>query len=118
MSKKIKQRTQELAAKEKAIKKKLLGKSDSLQSKASKVGKTALIGGLVTLLIYGLYKAFFQGETKPKKTKVYGKSTSGIVAEKVIVFLLPYLGKVLDNFLEKRAQAKEEVIESEEKTDA
>ncbi len=114
MSKKIKERTKELATKEVAIKKKLLGKTDGLQSKASKIGKTALIGGLVALLIYGLYKAFFQGETKSKKTKLYGKSASGIVAEKVTTFLLPYLGKVLDNFLDKRSQAKEQTEENKE----
>ena len=72
MSKKIKERTKELATKELAIKKKLLGKTGGIQSKASKVGKTALIGGLAALIIYGLYKAFFQGETKAKKSKSYG----------------------------------------------
>ncbi len=113
MSKKIKERTRELASKEIAIKKKLLGKKDGLQSKASKVGKTALIGGLAALLIYGLYKAFFQGETKSKKPKMYGKSASGIVAEKVTVFLLPYLGKVLDNFLDKKSQAEEKTEEDQ-----
>ncbi len=107
MSKKIKERTKELADKEATIKKKLLGKTGVLQSKASKIGKTALIGGLVTLVIYALYKAFFQGETKSKKTKTYGTSPSGIVAEKVTTFLLPYLGKVLDNFFDRRSKAKE-----------
>jgi len=115
MSKRIKERTKQLAAQEVAIKKKLLGKSGGLKSKANKVGKTALVGGLATLLIYGLYKAFFQGETKSKKSKVQGRSTSAIVTEKLMIFLLPYLGKVLDSFLEKKvnkpsasSEAKEE----------
>lgn len=117
MSKKIKERTKQLASKEVAIKKKLLGKSGGIKSKANQIGKTALIGGLIALLIYGLYKAFFQGDSKSKKTKTYGKSTSGIIAEKVTAYLLPYLGKVLDNYFEKKSEVKSEEQEEEQSED-
>ena len=116
MSKKIKERTKQLASQEKAIKKNLLGKSGGLKSKANKIGKTALIGGLVTLLIYGLYKAFFQGEYKPKKGKVQGQTTSGIVTEKLTTFLLPYLGKILDGFLEKKVSKSSNESEVKEES--
>ncbi|MEP5614260.1 MAG: hypothetical protein ABJP45_18560 [Cyclobacteriaceae bacterium] len=114
MSKKIKERTKQLATKEVALKKKLMGTSGGIKSKANKVGKTALIGGLITLLIYGLYKAFVQGETKSKKSKVQGQTSSGIITEKLTTFLLPYLGKVLDGFLDKKA-SKPSVVSAEAK---
>lgn len=116
MSKKIKERTKQLATKEIALKKQLLGQSGGLKSKANKVGKTALIGGIATLLIYGLYKAFFQGETKSKKGKIQGQSTSGIIIEKVASFLLPYLGKVLDGFLEKKVSKSSDDSDEKQKS--
>jgi hypothetical protein len=102
MSKKIKERTKQLASKELALKKKLMGTSGGLKSKAETAGKTALIGGLVALIVFGLYKVFFQSESKSKKSKAVGKSSSAIITEKLMVFLLPYLGKILDDFLRKK----------------
>ncbi|MEP1094519.1 MAG: hypothetical protein ABJG78_05385 [Cyclobacteriaceae bacterium] len=119
MSKKIEERTKELATREIALKKKLMGSSEGIKSKANKVGKTALIGGLATLLTYGLYKAFFQGESKSKKSKIkQGQSTSGIITEKLVMFLLPYLGKVLDDFLEKKMSKPLENPEAKEENAA
>lgn len=109
MSQKIKERTEELAKREQAIKGKLLGKSGSLKSKANRIGKTALIGGGITLVIYMIYKAFFT-ESKPSKKIKGSHSNSGVVTEKLVSFLLPYLGKILDRFFDKgdTAPIKEE----------
>ena len=114
MSKKIKEKAIELASRESEIKKKLFGKSGELKSKANRLGKTALIGGGIALVIFGLYKAFFQGEAKPKKNRGPDKSVSGIIAEKITVFILPYLGKILDNLFDNK---QENSKETEEKTD-
>lgn len=115
MSRKIKERTKQLANRELTIKKKLLGESQGLKSRVNRAGKTALIGGGIALIIYAMYKAFFQNDSKPKKSRV-GRSTSGIVAEKVTTFLLPYLGKVLDDLIDKRKSNKVESSETEEES--
>lgn len=116
MSKKIKERTKQLASKEKDLKKKLVGKTGGLKSKAEMVGKTALIGGLIAIIVYGAYKAFIQGDSKPKK-RAQQSSASGVVAEKVTTFLLPYLGKILDEFVIKRLGKSKSEPKKEEEED-
>ncbi|MEQ9405342.1 MAG: hypothetical protein RIM99_17265 [Cyclobacteriaceae bacterium] len=118
MSRKIKERTKQLAAREKEIKKQLLGSSGS-KSKANKIGKTALAGGIAAFILYASYKAFFQTDKKPKKNKAARRSSSGIVAEKVIMLLLPYLAEILENFIRSRSleKKKEELSNKEESSE-
>ncbi len=116
MSRKIKERTKELAAKEAELKSTLLGRSSNLQSKANRVGKVAIVGGITTLMIYMVYRSVSdsENEEKPKKAK-YVRTASSVIAEKLIVFLLPYLGKFLDRLLSDfsadRSSSKQETEE-------
>lgn len=113
MSKKIKERTQALASREKAIKDKLVGKS-SLSSKANRIGKMALIGGVVALVLYAIYKSSFQGEKKSKKKTKGEKSASAAFTEKVATLALPYIGKFLERLM---SDSKEEKKEEEPKSE-
>lgn len=94
---KIKERSKQLASREKELKKKLVGGS-STKSKTSKIAKTALAGGAVALVLYIVYRSFFQEDKKPKKNK-RSKSASGAITEKLIAFILPYLGELISGFL-------------------
>ena len=113
MSKKIKERTKELKGEEARLKKKLVGKSNNLTSKATKVGKTALIGGIVVLILYSIYKLFIEDDKKKGKKTKEKASGSNVVTERLTAFLLPYLGKILDNFFEKRTKKEEPKEEKE-----
>ena len=113
MSKRIKEKTKELASREIALKKKLLGDSGSLKSKANKTGKIILIGGVSVFILYAVYKSFFQSDEKSRKVRKKN-SISGIVTEKLMGFLLPYLSEFLDTFLGKRNKNKTEESEKED----
>ena len=112
MSRKIKERTKELALQEKRLKSQLIGGSNSLKSKANRVGKLALIGGVATLGIYAIYRIFFQDEPPKKKKKV----SSSNLSEKIIVFLLPYVGKLFERIFSEMSK-KEESKEADKKAD-
>ena len=114
MSKKIKERTKQLASREMELKKNLLGKSGS-KSKANKAAKTALAGGVVALILYFIYKSFFQDGKKTKKNKKEN-TISGVATEKFMAFILPYLGQILTSFLTKPKENNntEKVPEGEE----
>ncbi len=111
MSKRIKERTKELASKEMSIKKKLIGESGSFKSKANQIGSFALLGGGIALGVYVFYKVFFQDSEKLGKKKKEA-TTSQIRAEKLIVFLMPYLGKFLDRLLNELRISKKRQTQS------
>ncbi len=97
MSRKIKDRVQELVTKELELKKKLDWESVNLKSKASSITKIMLISGIVSLGVYVVYKTFVQQEEEtPPESNKSRQTTSSAVTKKIVSFLLPYLGRFLD----------------------
>lgn len=113
MSKKIKERTKQLASREIELKKNLLGKSGG-KSKANKAAKTAVAGGIIAVVLYFVYRSFSQEGKKPKKSKKTSP-VSGVVTEKFLAFILPYLGELLTSFLNKPKESKNSKEEVEQK---
>ena len=106
MSKKetIESRVKALAEREEKIKMQLDSSSDEMKEKAMRVGKIALIAGLVGLAGYWIFNAFFQDEEdeeeKPKKKKKKRHKHSSGSTSRITALLLPYLNRVLDGILE------------------
>ena len=105
MSKKgsIEDRVKALSEQEEKIKRQLDSDSDEMKDKAMRVGKIALVVGLVTLVGYWLFNIFSdeeeEEEEKPKKKKKKRKSSDGTTS-RIATLLLPYLNKFLDGVLD------------------
>ncbi|WP_462247579.1 hypothetical protein [Ekhidna sp.] len=105
MSKKasIEDRVRSLEARERKIKLQLDSDSDELKEKAMRVGKIALIAGVVSILGYWIFNIIFNDdeevEEKPKKKKKRAKDESGF-GSRIATLAMPYLNKFLDGILE------------------
>lgn len=124
MSKKetIEQRVKSLTDREQKLKLQLDSDSDEMKDKAKRVGKVALIAGIVALLGYWIFNVIFhddevEEEERPKKKKKKKRDSDGI-SSKVTAFILPYIGKMLDGLLDEEAEEskkeKKELEESDE----
>lgn len=122
MSKKetIESRVKALAEREEKIKMQLDSNSDEMKEKAMRVGKIALIAGLVGLAGYWIWNAFFQEEEeeeeKPKKKKKKKHKYSSGSTSRITALLLPYLNRVLDGILEDEGMREKK--NTEEKRDS
>lgn len=120
MTKTLKERKRELAMREEALKEELDLNSDGLKEKAKHVGKIALVSGGVALLGFWIYKAFFEEESdeKPSKKSKKRKKATKDLTSKLSAMAMPYLGKVLDSFLNENKEevSKEEVKREERNT--
>lgn len=99
MAKTIKEKREQLAAREQELKKELDLNSEGLREKAKQVGKIALVSGGVALLGFWIYKAFFEDEDTEnvsKKSKKRKKAMKG-VSTKLTDLAMPYIGKVLES---------------------
>lgn len=100
----IKDRAKALAEREEKIKMQLDSSSDEMKEKAMRVGKIALIAGLVGLAGYWIFNSFFQeeedDEEKPKKKKKKKNKHASGSTSRITALLLPYLNRVLDGILE------------------
>lgn len=109
MSQKIKERAEALASKEAEIKKKLLGQSKDAQSKINRIGKTALFGGIAALILYLMLRPSSpNSEAKNKQVTPTKAGTSAIIVDKVVTFVLAYLGRFLDQYLKDQSQSKKQ----------
>lgn len=97
MTKSLKERKEELALREQALKEKLDLNSDGLKEKAKHVGKIALISGGVALLGFWVYKAFFEEEDLEKPSKKQRKRKKAVkgISSRIAEMALPYMGKIL-----------------------
>lgn len=115
MSKKetIEDRVKSLQEREQKIKLELDNDSDEMKSKVMRVGKIALIAGVVAILGYWIFNTIFQDEDeeKPKKKKKQNKESKGFT-QRVTALAMPYLNRVLDGIL------NEEEVEEKTKTDS
>lgn len=101
----IEDRVKALSEREEKIKRQLDSDSDEMKDKAIRVGKIALVVGVVTLVGYWLFNIFSdeeeeeEEEEKPKKKKKKRKSSDGTTS-RIATLLLPYLNKFLDGVLD------------------
>ncbi|WP_424962163.1 hypothetical protein [Ekhidna sp.] len=119
MSKKgnIEDRVRALSEREEKIKRQLDSDSDEMKDKAIRVGKIALVIGLVTLVGYWLFNVFAdedeEVEEKPKKKKKKRKSSDSTTS-RITALLLPYLNRFLDGVLDDEEENKKEKKEIQE----
>lgn len=111
----IEDRIKSLEAKEQKIKVQLDSDSDELKGKAMRVGKIALITGVVAILGYWIFNVIFQDdeEEKPKKRKKRNRESKGF-SERIVALAMPYVNKALDGILE--GDEEEGKKESEKET--
>ncbi|MFK7951937.1 MAG: hypothetical protein AB8B73_03755 [Ekhidna sp.] len=99
MAKTIKEKREQLAAREQELKKELDLNSEGLREKAKQVGKIALVSGGVALLGFWIYKAFFEDEDTENVSKksIKRKKAMKGVSTKLTDLAMPYIGKVLES---------------------
>lgn len=112
MSKTIKDRRKELQAREEALKSQLATNEDDLRSKAKSAGKIALATGAAAVLVYWIYKAFFDDD-KPKKKKK--RSKRSFLKGTLMTYALPHITAFLDDFLD-ISDLKKEINKEVEET--
>jgi len=101
MNQKIKEQDEKLKAKEEELKRSLHQDSNRLKNKASRVGKVALAAGIVSLLLYWIYKAFFYEEpTEQEHTKKVVKAQSPSFLQRLWTVLSPYATKMLTEYFQ------------------
>ncbi|MEO9482320.1 MAG: hypothetical protein ABJG47_02700 [Ekhidna sp.] len=111
MSKKvtIEDRVKSLEAREEKIKLQLDADSDVIKGKAMRVGKIALISGIVAIVGYWVFNIIFDdGEKKPKRKKKKIRN-EGNFSSRIVALAMPYLNKILEGILE------DENVEEKEK---
>ena len=117
MSKKrtIEDQAKALSQREEKLKLQLTSDSDELKDKAIRVGKIALVAGLVGLLVYWIFNMFSddEEEEKPKKKKKKRRSTSGGISSRLTALALPYLEKAIGSIMQEVDE--EEPIRKKEK---
>lgn len=106
MNQKIKQREEELKNREEQIKKALNQEGNLLKRKANKVGKIALAAGMVSLILYWIYNAFFVSEEeqtikRPKKTQ------TSTFSQRILKLLTPYATKLLSDLIAQEGPKEE-----------
>lgn len=119
MSKKetIEERVKSLEAKEQKIKLQLDSSSDEMKDKAKRVGKVALIAGIVAILGYWIFNIIFQDddedEGQPKKKKKKNRQSGGFT-ERLTALAMPYLNKALDGILDDESESEKKEGEDKE----
>ena len=86
--KSIEQRVKSLEAREQKLKLQLDSDSDELKERAMRVGKIALITGIVTILGYWIFNIIFQDEEEEDKP-TSRETSSGCVRASVMTALPP-----------------------------
>ena len=119
MSKKktIEDQVKALSQREEKIKLQLTNDSDEMKDKAIRVGKIALVAGLVGLLVYWIFSLFSddeEEEEKTKKKKKKRKSNSGGITSRLTALAVPYLEKAISGIMD---EVDEEPIKKKEKKD-
>ncbi|WP_436517718.1 hypothetical protein [Ekhidna sp. To15] len=123
MSKKetIEDRVKSLEAREKKIKLQIDSDSDEMKDRAKRIGKIALVTGVVTILGYWIFNIIFQDddEEKPKKKKKKRNSESKGFGQRIGALAMPYLNSILDGILneDENTEVKTKKESKEEKTD-
>ena len=80
-----------------------------------RVGKIALITGIVTILGYWIFNTIFQDEEdedKPKKKKKKSVESKGF-SERIVALAMPFVNKMLDGIL----SDEEETVKETKKED-
>lgn len=121
MSKKqtIEDRVKSLEEREEKIKLQLDSDSDEIKEKVMRVGKIALITGIVSILGYWIFTVIFGGddeeEEKPKKKKKKRQDSGGFTA-RITALAMPYVNRVIEGILEDEGETVD-IKESEGKED-
>ncbi len=113
MSRKFKKRVAELATREAEIKRSLLGKSKKCKSRVRRIKKNALYGGVLTLAFYLIYKSFRPDRERPVSSSRKTFNTKGMMTEKIILFMLNYLGKIVEGYLRGNFKKSKEIADSD-----
>lgn len=90
MSDKLAKKVKSLSEKEVELKKKLETSGDELSVKFRSIGKIALVSGLASLLVYWVYKAFFQTSTPSTVQSKSSKMPSRLLAS-LSAYALPQM---------------------------
>ncbi len=120
MSKKqtIEDRVKSLEEREQKIKLQLDSDSDEIKEKVMRVGKIALITGIVSILAYWIFNVFFgddDEDEKPKKKSKRKKDGGGFSA-RITALAMPYVNKIIEGILEDEEES-ESKKESKEQAD-
>lgn len=95
----IEDRVQALKVREEKIKLQLDSDSTEMKEKASRIGKIALVSGIVAILGYWIFNIIFQEENEePKKKKKKRKESKGFT-ERIVTLAMPYVNNALDGVL-------------------
>lgn len=109
--KSIKQQEKELQMREEKIKQQLDDDSDELKERLIRVGKIAAISGIVALIGYGVYRAFFAEEEeeeieKPEPQTVRKRSSPNRLSAMFTTFALPYLERIVEGVFDDEEKKK------------
>lgn len=117
MSKKesIEKRVKALNEREEQIKRQLDSDSDEMKERVTRIGKIALVVGLVSLIGYWVFGGLFgdddeeeEVEKRPRKRSKSTRENEG-VGSMITAFILPYVQKIIDGaFDEDEEESKED----------
>ena len=110
MSQKIKQRERQLKHKEERLKKALDQDGNILREKASRIGKIALIAGMISLFLYWIYNSFVDSEGEQEQVKSK-RSSSPSFTQRIGKLITPYITKLLAELLEVEEKKEEQTKE-------
>lgn len=101
---KFKQKTKNLKEREKQLRLALEDGGDELTKKLKTVGKIALISGLVALVGFWIYKAFFSEQKEAEEPKK-GRSN---FANRISVLATPYIVKFFKDMFETEGDTEDD----------
>lgn len=96
--KKIEEQKISLQKREDSLRLDLEEQEDKLKKQAVRVGRLALIGGGISLLLFWGYKQFF-GKVKPAKSKAKRKIKKSPFVNRIGELLAPYLIRIIKETL-------------------
>ncbi|WP_421763304.1 hypothetical protein [Ekhidna sp.] len=116
MSKKetIKDKVKSLEEREKKIKLQLDADSDEMKEKAMRIGKIALITGVVTILGYWIFNVIFndddeENEKPKKKRKTQGQG----ITSRLTALAIPYIERIIEGVIDEKEDEDENVVAKE-----
>lgn len=118
MSKKetIEDKVKSLKEREEKIKLQIDADSDEMKEKVIRVGKIALITGVVTILGYWIFNVIFDDEDeeeKPKKKKKRKQSGQGITS-RITALAIPYIERIIEGVIDDKDEDVEQPSEKGE----
>ena len=111
----IDDRVKSLEEREKKVKLQLESNSEEVKRRFARVGKIALISGLLAILGYWIFNIIFQDDEEYEKPKKKKKVKSKGFTERIAALAMPYINNALDDLLSDVNKDEKEQESNEEK---